>query len=101
MTVQLDPDKHETTALFEVTGGFENQRVFEIGCGDGRLTWRYADHAAQVTAIDPDSEMIARARKDIPPGLRGRVEFHTSELQKYKAITRDRKFDTALLSWSL
>jgi ubiquinone/menaquinone biosynthesis C-methylase UbiE len=101
MTIQLDPENNETKALFEISGGFENKRVFEIGCGDGRLTWRYAYHAAQVTALDPDADMIALAREDIPPGLRGRVEFHTGELQEYKAFTRGRKFDTALLSWSL
>ena len=31
-------------------GGAE---VLEIGCGDGRLTWRYAERAAYVTAIEP------------------------------------------------
>jgi cyclopropane fatty-acyl-phospholipid synthase-like methyltransferase len=42
MTVRIDPEGNETDALFALVE-LEGQEVLEIGCGDGRLTWRYAE----------------------------------------------------------
>ena len=60
MTVRVDPEGNETGALFDLVD-LEGREVLEIGCGDGRLTWRYADRAAHVTAIEPFEDAIARA----------------------------------------
>jgi ubiquinone/menaquinone biosynthesis C-methylase UbiE len=40
--------------------------ALEVGCGDGMLARRLAGRAAEVTAIDRDTEMIALARKQTP-----------------------------------
>jgi ubiquinone/menaquinone biosynthesis C-methylase UbiE len=36
--------------------------ALDVGCGDGLLACRLAEHCAQVTGIDRDPRMIARAR---------------------------------------
>lgn len=100
MAVLFDPEGTETTALHDLAD-FSAQRVLEIGCGDGRLTWRYAEAAAHVTAIDPDPEDIATAMENCPPGLRHRVDFLVSSLQDYPVRVKVSKFDVAILSWSL
>jgi len=124
MSIQLDPEDSETTALLDYTD-FTNKRVLEIGCGDGRLTWRYADHAAQVIAIDPEADRIEAAIKDMPEHLKDRVEFLVSGIQDYSLSTiaplgvpadRSRRgrreepnrnqtpqelFDVVFMSWSL
>jgi 2-polyprenyl-3-methyl-5-hydroxy-6-metoxy-1,4-benzoquinol methylase len=74
--------------------------VLEIGCGDGRLTWRYAADAAHVTAIDPYERSIARARQNTPPALHGRVDFQHIPLEEF-ANANHASYDVALLSWSL
>jgi tRNA G46 methylase TrmB len=56
MPILLDPEGLETNALFEQAGSFTGLRVLEVGCGDGRLTCRYAGQAASVVAIDPGVE---------------------------------------------
>ena len=96
--VRSDPEDAETAALRALID-FTGLRVLEVGCGDGRLTWRYADRAAQVVAIDPDADDIATASEDCPPALRSRVELHVSRLEDFLPPTE--KFDLALLSWSL
>ena len=98
MPVRLDPEDSETVALHDFAGSFAGRRVLEVGCGDGRLTWRYADQAARVVAIDPDADDIAVAREDLPPRLRDRVEFHAAGIEAFDARE---PFDIAILSWSL
>jgi predicted RNA methylase len=82
MPIQLDPEDSETTALLAYAD-FTNKRVLEIGCGDGRLTWRYAEHAAQVIAIDPEKDRIEAAIKDTPEYLKDRVEFLVSGIEEF------------------
>ncbi|HEY2965307.1 MAG TPA: class I SAM-dependent methyltransferase, partial [Actinomycetota bacterium] len=57
VTVRIDPEGNETEALFALVD-LGDAEVLEIGCGDGRLTWRYADRTAHVTAIDPFEDGI-------------------------------------------
>jgi 2-polyprenyl-3-methyl-5-hydroxy-6-metoxy-1,4-benzoquinol methylase len=102
MSVLLDPQETETAALLDFTGDLDNLRVLEIGCGEGRLTRRYAAQAAHVTAIDPSSEKIALAHANLPVDLRLRVEFSVSDLEQFdRSYKGKRRFDLAILAWSL
>jgi predicted RNA methylase len=98
MPIQLDPEDTEIIALLDYAGDLAGKRVLEIGCGDGRLTWRYAGRAAQVIAIDSDADEIKIALEDCPPKLRGRVEFQATDIETFDA---QEPFDIAILSWSL
>lgn len=98
MPVLPDPEDVETRALHDYAD-FTGQRVLEIGCGDGRLTWRYADRAAHIVAIDPDADEIASALEDCPADLRHKIEFQALRLEELSIPAE--KFDLALLSWSL
>ncbi len=100
MTIRIDPENNETRALFDLAD-FSGQHVLEIGCGYGRLTWRYADKAAHVTALDPFAEGITQAKQNTPPELQNRVEFHHSAFLDFAAASKPSKFDIAILSWSL
>jgi 2-polyprenyl-3-methyl-5-hydroxy-6-metoxy-1,4-benzoquinol methylase len=96
--VRSDPGGDEIKALLEYTGGLGDLRVLEIGCGDGRLTWKYAGLAGHVTAIDPDEEEIELARRAVPSGLRSRVTFSCSGLERFLVGER---FDLAIFAKSL
>jgi 2-polyprenyl-3-methyl-5-hydroxy-6-metoxy-1,4-benzoquinol methylase len=100
MTIRIDPENNETRALFDLVD-FTGRRVLEIGCGNGRLTWRYAPRAAHVTAIDPYADWIAQAQANLPAKLRRRVEFHSVALTDFAAASGPSLFDTVILSWSL
>jgi 2-polyprenyl-3-methyl-5-hydroxy-6-metoxy-1,4-benzoquinol methylase len=99
MTVRIDPENHETRALFALADP-SGRCVLEIGCGDGRLTERYAGRAAHVTAIDPWAEGIARAKRSLPGELCGRVEFRHISFLDF-AASGPSGFDIAILAWSL
>ena len=98
MPVFADPEDTETRALHDYAD-FSGKRVFEIGCGDGRLTWRYAARAAHIVAIDPKVEDIETALEDCPGELRPKIEFYAIRLEDVEIPAE--KFDLALLSWSL
>lgn len=96
----LDPEKNEPRALFEFAD-FKDKNVLEIGCGDGRLTWHYADKAAHVTAIEPSAEQVAIARENLPNNLHGKVEFHAVGLEDFATESKPSVFDLIILSYSL
>lgn len=98
MPYRLDPEDCETRAFFDFAGDLSGMRVLEIGCGDGRLTWRYAAQAAHVTGIDPNPDKIARAVETTPPDLQAKVTFYPSGIDAFQT---PEKYDLALFSWSL
>lgn len=93
-----DPEGLETAALARVVD-FHGKRVLEVGCGDGRLTWRYAPAAARVFGIDPDEELIHTAVETTPPDLADRVRFTVGDVVEMEH--EPASYDVALLSWSL
>ena len=93
-----DPRGAEARALAALAD-FAGKRVLEIGCGDGRLTWLYAEQASEVLGVDPEEESIREARAALPDQLGDRVEFRVADAQALD-VPRQR-FDIAFLSWSL
>jgi ubiquinone/menaquinone biosynthesis C-methylase UbiE len=93
-----DASGTEAEALAQLAD-FTGKRVFEVGCGDGRLTWLYADDAAYVLGIDPEADRIEDARRAMPAELADRVEFRVAKAEELQVPPP--KFDIAFLSWSL
>ena len=98
MATVLDPDGNETRVIHELVD-FAGKDVIEIGCGDGRMTWRYASVTASVLGIDPDESLIVKANAAIPPELSGRVTFRSEDVCSAKFP--EASFDVAVLAWSL
>jgi len=97
---RIDPENSETNALLGMAD-FTGKHVLEIGCGDGRLTWRYADRAAYITAIEPGAEQIQLAKDNLPDHLKDKIEFHVASLEDFAANIKSSKFDIVILSYSL
>ncbi|MGD8402660.1 MAG: class I SAM-dependent methyltransferase [Anaerolineales bacterium] len=97
MTFQKDPEHYETKNLRKLVN-FSDQRVLEVGCGEGRLTWEYAHSAKQVVGIDPDSDAVRVANYDMPDDLRKMTTFACAS--SLKLPFPHESFDIALLSWS-
>jgi ubiquinone/menaquinone biosynthesis C-methylase UbiE len=100
MPVIDDPEGVAGRLLNRMTP-FDRKRVIEIGCGDGRMTWVYAERASQVTAIDPLPEDIQLAQQETPDHLKGRIDFIEAGIEDYQLPDSDQKFDVALFTWSL
>jgi ubiquinone/menaquinone biosynthesis C-methylase UbiE len=73
--------------------------VLEVGCGDGRLTWRYAQETASVLALDPAEEMIRRATEAAPETMGAKVEFLAADITNVE-LAPD-AYDVAILAHSL
>ena len=98
MAVTLDPEGAETKVIYDLVD-FRARNMLEIGCGNGRLTWRFADQAASVLAIDPKESEIAVANERIPDTLKSRVSFKTADIRTVELP--ENAFDAAVISWSL
>jgi ubiquinone/menaquinone biosynthesis C-methylase UbiE len=97
MTFLKDPEQNETKHLLQ-SADFEGRRVLEVGCGEGRLTWRYAAKPATTIAIDPDRDALRVATIDRPSDLEERVHFLNAQAERLPFVKE--KFDIALLAWS-
>ena len=98
MAFQKDPEGKEPK-LLEQFADLAGKRVLEIGCGEGRLTWKYAAHPRQVIALDVDHNALRVARADCPASLRERVHFSCASA--YQLPLPKETFDIAVLAWSL
>ena len=98
MGITIDPEETETRILHELVD-FHDKDVVEVGCGNGRMTWRYAERARFVLALDPNEALIAEARQQMPERLQSMVSFLTGDAQSVGLP--EQGFDVAILSWSL
>ncbi len=98
MSIQQDPEEIETKYLHNIID-LTNTHVLEIGCGEGRLTWRYAASADTVIGIDINPSRLAMAQGEYPPELPSTVAFTqaTTEALPHPSET----FDVVILAWSL
>jgi ubiquinone/menaquinone biosynthesis C-methylase UbiE len=89
-----DPERHEIAALAQLVPSLAGLDVVEIGCGDGRLTRRYATEAGSVIAIDPDADAIDALRRALP-----RVDARAIGIEQLDVPAQS--VDVVLFAWSL
>ena len=100
MTLQRDADHNEIKFLHKfVDLNASRKRVLEVGCGEGRLTWQYANETSMTAAVDLDRESLSVARVDRPSDLEGFV--HLACADSIHLPFAKEKFDIAILAWSL
>ncbi|MBL8098461.1 MAG: class I SAM-dependent methyltransferase [Anaerolineales bacterium] len=81
MSVQRDPENKEGKTLHQFVD-FSDKRILEVGCGEGRLTWKYAKHAKQVVAFDIDHDAIRVAQADAVLNACQHVLFFNASAKK-------------------
>ena len=98
MSRVLDPEGAHLAALRRL-GDFRDQRVLELGCGDGRLTLGIASEATSMLAFDPDAEAVERARRSLPAELTDHVAYQVASGKEIEI--EPQSFDLVVFSWSL
>lgn len=93
-----DPEGIEIEFL-QRTGAVNGRNVVEIGCGNGRLTWRYANFAASASGVDPDFERLAETAMTRPEMVRRPVPFIQAAAEMLPFA--DEAFESAIFGWSL
>ncbi len=96
--MQRDPEQTEVQFLNRFAQ-LQNKRILEIGCGNGRMTWRYAEQTNSVVGIDPDPARLAVALQDRPKALANTVSFFQAHAQELPFASAT--FDGVILAWSL
>ncbi len=98
MPVLLDPEEAETRILHTLID-FTGKDVLEVGCGDGRMTWRFASSARSVLALDPVAQSIAEAQAVAAAQPRSNARFQVADITTAKVSPAT--FDVAVFAWSL
>jgi 16S rRNA A1518/A1519 N6-dimethyltransferase RsmA/KsgA/DIM1 with predicted DNA glycosylase/AP lyase activity len=94
LAIREDPEEHEIAALGAMAASFAGCRVVEIGCGDGRLTRRYAHAAESVLAIDSDADAVARLAGTLP-------NVDARAIGVDQLVLPPQSVDIVLFAWSL
>jgi ubiquinone/menaquinone biosynthesis C-methylase UbiE len=97
VVVQKDPEQNETRHLRRLAR-LEGQRVLEVGSGDGRLTWRYAQATRHVSGIDVDWDGLRAASIERASDLEHKAAFAQADSTHLPFASE--AFDTVLLAWS-
>jgi trans-aconitate 2-methyltransferase len=86
--------------LIEKLGFFGNERVIDIGCGDGGVTAAIASRVPRgaVTGIDSSREMIRFAKKRYPPRIFPNLSFVCMDARN---LTFTEEFDVAFSNAAL
>jgi ubiquinone/menaquinone biosynthesis C-methylase UbiE len=92
-----DPEEREIRHIRQL-GRIEGKRVLEIGCGEGRMTWRYMALPTTITGIDPDFESLAEALHTRPVSFIDRMTFAQAKAEHLPFSTE--RFEAVLFSWS-
>ena len=98
MTLIKDPERSERKYIHDVAD-FNNKRVLEIGCGEGRLTWKYASASSFTVGLDADQDAVRVATIDRPSDISAKTFFLNAESENIPF--RKETFDIALFAWSL
>jgi ubiquinone/menaquinone biosynthesis C-methylase UbiE len=98
MSLQKDPEGFEKRILHKFAD-FSNKRILEVGCGEGRLTWKYSATSGFTIGFDPDHDALRIAQADSPSDLRGHVHFAQASASHIPFSKET--FDIAILAWSL
>jgi SAM-dependent methyltransferase len=103
MAQTWDPDAYGRNGAFvhQLAGGVlewlaaqPNERILDLGCGDGQLTVRLAATGAQVAGVDASPEMVTSAR------ARGVIaEVGNAEALPHADASFDAVFSNAALHW--
>ncbi|HSM72420.1 MAG TPA: class I SAM-dependent methyltransferase, partial [Anaerolineales bacterium] len=80
MTLIKDPAQYETKHLHQIVD-FEGKRILEIGCGEGRLIWRYASASFFTVGLDPDKDSLRVAAIDRPSDPEDKIHFANAEAE--------------------
>ncbi len=97
MEVDKDPERNETRYLHEYAD-MRGKRILEIGSGDGRLTWRYAEGARFVAGIDVERDELRVAVIERASDLASRVQFVQADSIHLPFSASS--FDLAIFAWA-
>lgn len=97
MAMRMDTAQQERRYLLDMLDVKDN-RILEIGCGEGRMTWLYADTAHHIVAIDVILDELQQALVLRPENLTDTVDFMAGSAIVMPFASAS--FDHVVFAWS-
>jgi len=97
MPIHIDTTGIEQRYLLDMVN-VAHGRTLEIGCGDGRMTWQYANHAQRIIGIDVTLDDLYTASDKCPPDIKDKISFLAGSAIRLPFAKTT--FDHVLFAWS-
>jgi hypothetical protein len=97
VSIREDPEKNETRAVRKFVD-LAGRSDLRIGCGEGRLTWRYGKYTAKIKANDPSEASMRKAWESLLDWTAERVQIHHLGFEGFAPQSEAAAFDIAILS---
>lgn len=106
MTYQWDADLYQQkhafvhqfgSSLIDWLNPQPNEKILDLGCGTGELTYQIAQSGAEVVGVDQSEEMVRRAKQQYPT-----MSFQEMDATQLAGLPQfDAVFSNAALHWVL
>jgi ubiquinone/menaquinone biosynthesis C-methylase UbiE len=94
-STNINYDQQSNDMFFkQITFALENQKILDIGCGDGSDLYQLSQKGAIVYGIDPSSEFVKSAKEKNPQGI---IKEGVAEAIPFS----DEMFDIVVSKWAL
>ena len=79
-TVRAGRDRMRELLLAQLPADLRGARILDAGCGTGALAVELAQRGADVVAVDISPALIAIARKRMPTGMHGAIDWVAGDM---------------------
>ncbi|WP_439155334.1 magnesium protoporphyrin IX methyltransferase [Yoonia sp.] len=79
-TVRAGRDRMRDLLLAQLPGDLRGARILDAGCGTGALAVALAQRGAEVVAVDISPALIEIARRRMPAGMHGNIDWITGDM---------------------
>ena len=67
----------------DLVGDVHNQKILDLGCGDGTISLQYLDETNTIELVDFSENMLKLALSHVPDKLRSNVSTHQMSIEEY------------------
>ncbi|MDX1490164.1 MAG: methyltransferase domain-containing protein [Pseudohongiellaceae bacterium] len=88
-------------AIIDAIAHYQPKTLLDVGCGEGWLSWHFAQLGCKVTAVDAIAELVEAAQQKYPNPNHLNLRFEQLTYRDINRVLRNSAFDIIACNFSL